>query len=797
MLYKFRNKKGNVTIILIGIISVMILMTMALSKRMTSHTQLLMLSDYTQISRYFLESYVGDVMQNMRYEITNPDSALSQEIYKDIDNIKEQELRDKFYKNPSPKLKELATELKIDCDYKPEVKIVDPESYINDNPDDPNTSTNEGDGNLKYPDGIDPGKNLGKEKKGLIRIICKCKFNNRDYKLEVKYPFSVVFRMTPVIKDFMLFVENMNEEQKDTEDGINILLAEETKYSDTLRKGTYGLTGGAKPFILLQPLDQYKYNNPGASGKVYLGASDKPVYINLAGGSYTSDINETFLLSTKDLGIATKAQILDLVPFLPLPTDRYNGKWLSLPGTAVPIKNSQEAKMSAMGFSSMVEDAFLDSGSSWHLDHFIKDSDDWKLVKAGESSLSKALSYASALKLYGLNGDIAVREIYGNVFARYLILTFWYPNRTVVSGEPLYYDKNRSIDQIPQKLMLRVQGENRYIKFEPLDEENDYYDPGVTYKFFMSRIMSGYDWSNYTGSAEDKENDFAPMNIGNDTTQERAILTELEFQPQDGFSIKSSSDFKFNDFGEKWFGYSQTENGDLSPIEERIGRAYSNQDKFFEAVGYDKNASKDSKQNFKVNGVVFVNGDLDLSNGMILDSSSCSGGVVLVNGKITLGNIFRNEKLKPSDFVLVRGSSRPAEDKFREWTNSAKPNYIAADKILTFVSLSGDSIEVVGNVLLGVQLVNDLFKNNRDQIKFDVANKRDGLIFYGSIVCKKLDLVERIKEFSKIDFYDTMANAPFFIYPSVMASETPPLAVQIRENMRGYSLTSSVGADNP
>ena len=85
MLYKFCNKKGNITVVLIGLISVMILMTIALSKRMTGHTQLLTLGDYTQISRYFLESYISFVMQQVRKQVNDPNSKLSKKICESID----------------------------------------------------------------------------------------------------------------------------------------------------------------------------------------------------------------------------------------------------------------------------------------------------------------------------------------------------------------------------------------------------------------------------------------------------------------------------------------------------------------------------------------------------------------------------------------------------------------------------------------------------------------------------------------------------------------------------------------
>ena len=104
MLYKFSNKKGNITVILIGLIFVMMIMTMFLSRRLTSHTQLLTLGDYTQISRYYLESHANHVMRQVRAQVNDPNSDLSKEICKESP---EDDLTDFFVYNESDQLKKL------------------------------------------------------------------------------------------------------------------------------------------------------------------------------------------------------------------------------------------------------------------------------------------------------------------------------------------------------------------------------------------------------------------------------------------------------------------------------------------------------------------------------------------------------------------------------------------------------------------------------------------------------------------------------------------------------------------
>ena len=124
--------------------------------------------------------------------------------------------------------------------------------------------------------------------------------------------------------------------------------------------------------------------------------------------------------------------------------------------------------------------------------------------------------------------------------------------------------------------------------------------------------------------------------------------------------------------------------------------------------------------------------------------------------------------------------------------------YIAPDKILTFVCLKEEgkprTITIKGNTLLGVQLINLTNKETRtDQIEWKVDDKSKEIVFYGSIVCDKLFLPNRLAEFGEITRgYDEDIAAPYFLYPPVMATKTPPIAIQINENMKSYKLTSGL-----
>ena len=130
MLYRFHSKKGNIIVILIGLISVMLLMVAALSRRMTGHTQLLTLSDYTQISRYFLESYMADVMQQIRCSANESDSKFSSLFSNKINNDTDISCEQEIKYEKSSFLADLAKELDITCDFKPKITIKEMEKMM-------------------------------------------------------------------------------------------------------------------------------------------------------------------------------------------------------------------------------------------------------------------------------------------------------------------------------------------------------------------------------------------------------------------------------------------------------------------------------------------------------------------------------------------------------------------------------------------------------------------------------------------------------------------------------------------
>lgn len=827
MLYKFFNKKGNITVVLIGLISVMLLMTLALSKRMTGHTQLLTLGDYTQISRYFLESYVSHVLQQVKEQVNDPTSELSKTICESIDeSFTGKDITDVFVYKKSSELEDLTTI------YGPNNKITRKAPILK------LTGLTEKLGYPKWLKMTNPDKE-GVEKKGYLEVTCECSFNKRNYTLVVQFPFTVVFRMTPVIKDFMLFVDNIYEEQKwnpltvnyntdDITDKLNLLSVKdgllETTIDEIFRKNAWSLRADSKfrPMILTADtnLDEK------TSGMVYFGPTDtsftKSIFLNLTGISPESNsaatINRNFdngeihLVSPQSIGLPDTIDISKPVTF---PLGSIGARAY---GTEITLKKAGVAQFGLFGFCNELLDFF--KNSNFPITDFLnkdlnilmdsgKETYWGEIVKKGwESNFQDYLRFTSGIKLFGLHyrtadTDAPViprRQIFGNVFGRFVVFTFWkYEN-----GIALPYDLNKSVEQAgveESKIKFYYDpNDDRIVNFLPPE-----YEEGVTgeseqkdiYKIYMSKIMSGMvPKNNFKKDGRGANQDlFFPLNFDYNGGMVHSIFGENEFKPNDGFEIdlQQDSSFTFDQFGEKWFGISNTTNNnnmeESSPIEKRIGRAYNSAAEFKEAVGYN-----DGK--FKINGVVYVGEDLDLSEkDLDLKPEDCSGGIVLVDGNIKLGNIFRGEKVNPTKFQYYMGSFSGSQ-KYESWNKTDNPLYIGPDKIITFVCLKkgneSRTIDVTGNVLLGVQLVNLTGLNSDPQITWRDVYKNQEILFYGSIACNKLSVFNRLVEFGTIKkpTQDTELNAPFFIYPPVMATKDIPLAVQVMDDMRSYRLTS-------
>jgi hypothetical protein len=769
-------RKANVTVILIGLVSVMLILVMSLSKRMSSHTQLLTLSDYTQISRYFLESYAGDILQQIDLDVNKPGSALYQKFRAPPANG---ELSTDFYEQ-SGMLSEMAEELGIEIIAPPTIKFSGSEE-------------------LGYPTGFEcPAHLKGNEKKGLLEIICQAKFYGRLYTLRVQYPFSVVMRMTPVLKDFVLFADSIAREHGEQKigpnDNLNIMLTRDGKHPLDFEGGIVNHNrmrpgNRYRPMVMLPPLDPVEYASAAVSGKIFLGPADDSIFLNLAGdtreeevdttgqagsGLISASVGEMFLVSPDTFKVFDSASKYQYMTVFQKP----DGSPVRMMGMEVPIKYNQLAKMGILGFSQEIVPQYSESifsGAAYTVEHFLNSgsaaSEFWRILKDGGSGYGEGfMALSSGLKLMGLKPDDinfghVNREVFGNVLSRLFVLTFWWPPSG--GGVPLKYDENRSPTDFPTTTVSLYT-----YRFEPLYAYLRFQD-------FMSRMVSGKNWDPRMGSVDNLPDGFMPYNYDPQEKKKR-ILTNNDFVANDGFKAGTRLDRMLRD----WFRVDANNNPALPAkgIEARIGRAFASGDEFLEAAGIEQGR-------FMVNGVVYVSGPLKVP-ALDMENENIGGGIILVDGPIELENITRGYDLDTDDFklgaygaMLFRG---PAFDHYQKWKTE-----ITQENFITFVSLRGDPITITGEALIGVHLVN-LYPRQTSpygQITWSSSVRKE-IVFCGGIACNFLDLPERLLEFGRIESSCRHLRAPFFIYHSAMASSEPAYAVQLLENMRGYMLTA-------
>lgn len=755
------KKRGNITIVLLGLVSVMLLLVLGLSRRMSGHTQLLTLSDQTQISRYFLESYAGDVLQQINASANKLDSD-NFKVFRE--SAKNKKLSTKFY-TPSSMLEELSQELGADLELPPEIVFsqVDP---------------------LGYPPGFDcPNDMKGVEKKGLLEIVCKAKFHGRQYVLRVQYPFSVVMRLTPIIKDFVLFADRIAREQGrekiGPDDNLNIMYTKDGEHPEIIdsqvmsRMPHRRLKPGVKyrPFVIQRPSDPAEFGNPKLSGKVYLGPSDDSIFLNLAGDNREKadvSMGELFLISPDTFKVADANTTFEHIGVFM----NKSGGFTKMLGMNIPLKNKHLAKLGIMGFSyEMVPElGTLFEGTAYKpSDFFNAGGSSSEFYQKIEGYGTGFMAMASGLKLMGIkppDGSLPAREIFGNVLSRFFVLTFWWPPSG--GGEPLKFDESRGANDFPSR---NVYGVTDY-HFEPLNPDQKYQD-------FMSRMVSGKDWRPRPGSVPEG---FVPYNIDAKVTtgrQVKEIYTYADFIANDGFKAKS----KLDTLGQQWFGVADSTNAALSTksgAEQRVGRVFRSGEEFLKAAGV-------SKGEFNVNGVVYVSGKLKVPP-LNMTNDKIGGGVILVDGPIELENVSRGYNIDSSKLSIT-----DVENFYKgKWRTE-----ITQESYLTFVSLTGDPILLKGELMLGVHLVNlkDQFGQPYDQIMWSSSVNKE-ILFCGGIACNYLNLPERLKEFGKIKSACDIIKAPFFLYHSAMASDKPALAVQILENMRGYRLTAGKASED-
>ncbi|MFZ2956611.1 MAG: hypothetical protein WA705_06950 [Candidatus Ozemobacteraceae bacterium] len=712
------SRRGSIVIILIGLISVMLLLLFSLSRRMSGHTQLLTIVDATQIARYFLESYAGDVLRQARKQINSRKPGEPEnDLYK---AFREVGTGDKDLSTlpftPSSLLEKLRGDLDIKLIGKPIIKITGREA-------------------LEYPEMLQIGATQkGREKRGFFAISCTIEFQKRRYTLAVRHPFRVVYRLQPMLREFVLFFDQIHLEQRTpfaADDRLNILYLKDNAFSE---KG--------RPWVLSsKPEDDPKVEN---NGRVYFGDSSHNIHLNIAGEESfrTGLFNDLWQISPRSFAAnTTNASFVNQPLFLK--TDGVNQ--VSLRGMEIPLSfRGHLAKMGILGFCGDLTDSSdgLFSGSNRKLQDFLGADPAFTKIAGGDP---RPLGLTTSFKLRGLNMEPLmdqagstgsgkeyfgpVRQIFGNVFARFMLITFFDFPSAQGGGGPLEYNSD------PGHQPTYTQwGTYNQVKFEPKDGD---------YRHYMSQFVSG---GNEPGEFR------VPLNQPPGAPPK--VFTHADFSPTDGLKVTKP----FDQFCSQWLQIDKKKSiNAVKSIQSRISAYFPDQNAFENGVGMKANPPR-----LWIDGVIFIDSALNMPNG-IPSNVDVHGGTILVNGPITLGDI-------PGG-----------------WTDFTSPQYnkravdrmnLTQDTFLTFISLTGP-IVLTGDHHVGVQLVclKPGLPGPSDMIKW---SKGDNVVFYGGVAVSTPNMKERVQDFK---------SPPEMLYVPAMADANPALAVTLPMTMGSYRLT--------
>ena len=518
---EFWRRRGTVTVILLGLISVIVVFVFSLSRRLSSHTQLLTIGDHTQIARYYLESYTGDVISQLARQANDPGS----DVYGFFRQAGtgDATIPSGAY-HPNPLLADLKKELGIEHVGAPKIEL-------------------RGQKALPYPGIVQmPDSLKGLEKRGFLSISCSIRFNKRPYTMAVRAPFLAVMRMTPVLREFVLFCDRIHLEQQrpfGNQDRINLTFTKGSEHPQEVPANYSAYKG--QPWVLW--FTDKGFSNKDKCGRVFLGADDKPIYLNLAGEKnfqgYMSDLWQVFPEWIKVNKTGDRFQLQ------PIFLDNA-GKPISLRGIDVPLKfRNHMAKIGILGFCHEITDDAEDGifSNSFRNLRDIMGPD--PAFQALINDNPQALALASSLKLFGKNGEQnnpdnpyygPAREVFGSVFGRFLMITFFEYPSAQGGGQPLPYNANANFQPPPFATFNNVSE----VLFTPAE-------PGQKYGDYMSRVVSG--GLDTGGPAVDTY-----LCVNPASKKSRRPFGFRDFAPADGLRLNG----RFDAFGPAWFEYLTT-----------------------------------------------------------------------------------------------------------------------------------------------------------------------------------------------------------------------------------------------
>ncbi|PKL49452.1 MAG: hypothetical protein CVV42_05555 [Candidatus Riflebacteria bacterium HGW-Riflebacteria-2] len=698
--HKTAKKAGFITVVVIGFLTVMLLLSFNLYKRYSQQVKLSTVGDKNAVARYFLESYAADILWQIRKGRNQEGTAL----FEAFRNGTAVTLCPVDYR-PSSMIKQLAEELGITIG--PMVVNFDALEPLTFSP---------------AAFRIDSGN---EEKKGHLAILCEISYDNRDYCLEVRQPFKVVMTATPVLRKFVLFFDQLHLEQTEpfgVRDKIN----------------TIPIRNNRAP-AQYSPLTLYgwDFENRDINGQVFLGADDHEIRLNLVGGAFQNnpsesraDLEDLWQISPSAFDITAGLTEFDQEELL----KDSRGNPLIIRGASIPMTyRGHYSRIGLLGFSDEILDSeFL---GNFKIENFLSGDPSFNSLRYPDFGMKQS----ATLRLFG-NRVLEEfkgfpRDVFGKVYSRFFLLSFF---DAPSIGVPIAFNPNPA-----HTITVPQYGGAQNLPFRPVSG---------TYTDYMSRVVSG-------GAASAVFGAKANVPTNRDAEFRHKLMESTDFAGSDGLKLSRG----FSDISEAWFplapGTSDARPAIVSgSCFERISKFYRSGDDFKKAAGLRDH----NKQKFWIDGVVYVNGSLDLSEGISTDN--IRGGIVLVNGEIKLGDVTRNigTTLNTAAFAAIKN--------------------LQLDQLLTFVSLNGQKIALTGKRYYGVQLLS--FKPGLygpvEQIAFDDGNE---LVFIGGMGMNTPNLAVISRQLKNRGIF------PFINYLPAMAAEVNSYTVNIDERIEQYEFT--------
>lgn len=618
-----RPGRGSVFLVVIGFLAVMLALGLALSRRFSGQAQVTTVADQSTAVRYLLESVAADVLWQIRRSRNRPEDA----VFRDFRSGTGVSTVSLAYQ-PSPPVAALARRLGA---------VIGPN---------PPVATLHDVKSLDYD--VSAWRKVGQnqEKGGVLSILCGARAFDRQFSLEVRFPFQVVLVTTPLLRRFILFFDQFHLEQTSPfghHDQINTVAIR----SNLPQRNRTPLT-----------LYGWDFQNRDRNGAVFLGSDDKKIYLNLVGGRFDEDahrpdLEDLWQISPSAFEVTAGYQEFGEEALL----NDDEGRPLYVRGAGIPLEyRGHSARFGILGFSEEIGGFGSSLLGDFKLSNFLtQDPSFTELSQTGDS-----LQQASALRLRGnrLQRQFPgfARDIYGNVFARFFLLSFF---EAPSVGSPIYCSSNPD-----QELSFEQYGNAQRITFKPVRGR---------YCNFMSRIVSG-------GKDVPGLGDAASVPLHRDQDDKHVLLRSSHVPATDGLKPANA----LAALGGSWFANGPFDGPGGRPrhvpgnVLGRVDRYFRTQADFKKAVGL----SGPGAPRCWIDGVVYVHEPLVLTEG--IDTADIRGGVVLVRGPIKLGNVARGQTQAAGFLAAAAG--------------------LAQHQVLTFVSLTGDEIALTGNRYLGVQV---------------------------------------------------------------------------------------------